>query len=128
MKAKTKSMSERRRAWVESPECRSNLEKFRMRGVMQSARQRVSGAVRGVDPAVAKLGEIMRRNAGLNKEYVRRAGLKYHQIQNWTKRGTSPRLHMIRAALNAYGYDLAVVRLKGRDDEDAETTAPDAAD
>jgi hypothetical protein len=103
--------SEKHRAWTTSAACRANLDHHRMKGAMKSARLRMMDPVPGVDPAVVRLGAIMRQNAGLNREYIRRSGVGEAQVRQWLRRGTAPRIHMIRAALQAYGYDLAIVRI-----------------
>lgn len=68
---------------------------------------------RGVDPAVAELVELLRPYAGHIAALSRAAGIHRQSVRKWSSGQRTPNVANLRAALNAIGYDLAVVIKEG---------------
>jgi DNA-binding phage protein len=96
--------------WHGTARCRVHLDHQRHKATVASAKVCFKGAKAGVDPAVAALSELMREHAGYLPDVAKRAGLQKTTMMKWCRRGADPKLSYLRAALNAMGHDLVVVR------------------
>ena len=102
-----------RPGWTDSARCRVHLAHQQRNAVAASARLSWKGPRPGVDPAIAELGRLLEDYAGYLPEVAKRAGLQRTTIGKWMRCDVDPKLSYVRAALNAIGYDLVVVKRKG---------------
>ena len=65
-----------------------------------------------VDPAVAELYRLLNEEKTTVSEVAVRAGLRRGSISDWRYR-RCPTVANLRAVLNAFGYDLAVMPMEG---------------
>lgn len=87
-----------------------------MRATMTAAQRNLKPPSPSVDPAVRRLGDILQHNAGFVHEIARKAGVGVNCLRRYRRGLRDPSVSVLRALLNATGYDLAVVRKKEFDE------------
>ena len=84
---------------------------------LHSARRSYLGARPGVDPAVARLGDLLRPHAGDITAIAQRAGVSRQCVRKWLANVRCPTVINLRAMLNAVGYDIQIVKRRRRQDD-----------
>lgn len=89
----------------------AHLRNVSPKGASATARKCVRRqAAPGVDPLVAKLAVILARETGHLNDIHKRAGVDRRVSQRWLTGDTVPNISLLRAVLEACGYDLQIVR------------------
>lgn len=90
-----------------------HLARIAVRGGITHAQLTARGAVNGVDPAVDKLFRvILDEIVGDISSYAKRAGISRSTLAKWRQGKRDPKLSIFRAAANAAGYDLRIVKME----------------
>ena len=80
------------------------------RAALIAAKKNFKPPAPNVDPAVRKMGEILKANAGFAQAHIERAGLPYQCVRRYLRGEREAPIGSVRALLNELGYDLRVVR------------------
>ena len=80
------------------------------KAVLAAARANVKPVASKTDPAVARMNELLAREAGFLYAIAKQAGVGRNDLRRYMRGERMPRVDTLRAILNALQHDIVVIR------------------